>query len=684
MWTIPVQECQTWFTFVSHFRHYQPLQLQFFQRFRVVRPSHWPQLYRLAVRNEKKIVLDVYVKPRPTLPQPEVLAPLPDTSRSPVPSSHGGQNLLAPGSPQSTQTQQKKRRPSISKTEPSYSGVLAYLGGFTNTVSPTAPPRFFENETIKQYFADLENQMFTKTIFKDRRLYKFVEVADRSAVHDAMDTERRNLELSEPSEDHQRDFDQRVKVFNAADSIFRFFFSPDASVATTGRYWGAVLALVNQPPTGPPDFGPAQSGSRPSGKQVFGVNRRRWATELDMLTSALDDIRSDVLSFGETFANIQESDRARIEAPPVLADAWVHITLALVVFPSDSRRGIALAQRAKSDIWDGIKEIMACGSEPATIKHLAVLPCDLVALMAMKLTNNATANMPSVSDTYGSYLNMIESEVTTGHPDRRNDQKLNLFLQELSIIDWTVDIQISILEGLVRRGESVARNVGAKLAQAETQLNRHHRDREPGQMHLFPYRRIGPPEYDNMTSMADQIFQPNERGDRGPTGFSSVLLQECLRDLSLKKSDLEMMRDTANILKRTNETNLSRTKDRQERAIYAFTIVTIIFLPLSAVSSIFGMNTADIRDMDIGQWVYWATAVPVTAVVMFLGLWFTGELGNFRRWVAARGVEWWGTGKGPGMGPGLDGELDEGLESSRKRGVKGSGALDTGLSSYDG
>lgn len=123
--------------------------------------------------------------------------------------------------------------------------MLAYLGGFTNTVSSTAQLGFFENETIKQYFVDLENQMLTKTTFKDRRLYSSVEAVERSAVHAVMDTERHGLELGEPSEDHQRDFDQRVSLFNAADSIFRFFFSPDASVATTGRYWGAVLALVN-------------------------------------------------------------------------------------------------------------------------------------------------------------------------------------------------------------------------------------------------------------------------------------------------------------------------------------------------------------------------------------------------------------------------------------------------------
>jgi hypothetical protein len=46
-----------------------------------------------------------------------------------------------------------------------------------------------------------------------------------------------------------------------------------------------------------------------------------------------------------------------------------------------------------------------------------------------------------------------------------------------------------------------------------------------------------------------------------------------------------------------------------------FTLVTIIFLPLSFVASVFGMNTVDIRDMDSSQWIFWATALPVTATI---------------------------------------------------------------------
>jgi hypothetical protein len=49
------------------------------------------------------------------------------------------------------------------------------------------------------------------------------------------------------------------------------------------------------------------------------------------------------------------------------------------------------------------------------------------------------------------------------------------------------------------------------------------------------------------------------------------------------------------------------------------------------------MNTTDVRDMELGQWAYWAVALPVTALVIFLGLLWTGELGNIVGWMQSFG-----------------------------------------------
>lgn len=49
-------------------------------------------------------------------------------------------------------------------------------------------------------------------------------------------------------------------------------------------------------------------------------------------------------------------------------------------------------------------------------------------------------------------------------------------------------------------------------------------------------------------------------------------------------------------------------------------MVTIVFLPMSFVSSVFGMNVVGIRDTDSGLWVFWAVASATTVVVVGLSL----------------------------------------------------------------
>lgn len=95
-------------------------------------------------------------------------------------------------------------------------------------------------------------------------------------------------------------------------------------------------------------------------------------------------------------------------------------------------------------------------------------------------------------------------------------------------------------------------------------------------------------------------------------------------------------------------------KDKQEAAIYVFTvrcihfgkhdntancyiqIVTVIFLPLSFVSSLFGMNTGDIRTLEKGQWIFWAVAIPLTVIVIVLSLWYADNIGRRRSVLPAR------------------------------------------------
>jgi hypothetical protein len=87
--------------------------------------------------------------------------------------------------------------------------------------------------------------------------------------------------------------------------------------------------------------------------------------------------------------------------------------------------------------------------------------------------------------------------------------------------------------------------------------------------------------------------------------------------IRLRISDLDSrLEDVSNHVSRMLEIQ----QENNGNAIIVFTMVTIIFLPLSWATSYLGMNTSDIRDLSQGQWLFWLIALPVTTVVIGLAV----------------------------------------------------------------
>lgn len=111
-------------------------------------------------------------------------------------------------------------------------------------------------------------------------------------------------------------------------------------------------------------------------------------------------------------------------------------------------------------------------------------------------------------------------------------------------------------------------------------------------------------------------------------------------NLQRELTDLEDLRDNANTLvSRTIQLVNIRLEDHG-KAILVFTVVTIIFLPLNFVTSFFGMNTRDIRDMNATQSLFWLVAVCVTIGVLGISIFFAFQGGNILEhvnlWLDAR------------------------------------------------
>ncbi|KAL8857722.1 MAG: hypothetical protein Q9178_005757 [Gyalolechia marmorata] len=205
---------------------------------------------------------------------------------------------------------------------------------------------------------------------------------------------------------------------------------------------------------------------------------------------------------------------------------------------------------------------------PESIETMeAVLPSGLVAVLIRKLMEDITEGAPDICTTYYDYITRLDLEIQKRPHSRTHQEKLASFRQEVNCIIGVLEDQTSIvsqLQEMLNRGEDMTWSLG--------------RRREDS------------------------------------------ILRRCLTTLEDRISNFNSLERHARELTSFNLLRVESSKDRQEAAILVFTIVTIIFLPLSFVSSFFGMNTTDIRDTKFPQWIFWVSALPLTILVVVISL----------------------------------------------------------------
>ncbi|KAL8928161.1 MAG: hypothetical protein Q9208_001871 [Pyrenodesmia sp. 3 TL-2023] len=196
--------------------------------------------------------------------------------------------------------------------------------------------------------------------------------------------------------------------------------------------------------------------------------------------------------------------------------------------------------------------------------HEAVLPAGIVSLLVSKTVGEVMDGTPEIGPTYYAYLSKLEQEVQQKPYNRGHQEKITSVRQEISCI-------LAVLQDQERC-----------IRKLRTTLMRGRLDAPPG----FPQRR------------------------------EAYILQNCLISISDRMQTFNALDERARGIAAFNLYRIESNRDRQEGAILIFTIVTIIFLPLSFVSSFFGMNTSDVRNMSTPQWAFWAAAIPLTLIVL--------------------------------------------------------------------
>ncbi|KAJ4349262.1 hypothetical protein N0V95_004753 [Ascochyta clinopodiicola] len=119
-----------------------------------------------------------------------------------------------------------------------------------------------------------------------------------------------------------------------------------------------------------------------------------------------------------------------------------------------------------------------------------------------------------------------------------------------------------------------------------------------------------------MSVLDDATYEKDIPRRRAMYPYERMLLVSCQENLQLTDQEFRYLLARCGPLADSTKQSLEINEEDHGKAIMVFTIVTIIFLPLSFVTSFLGMNTTDIRDMGSSSSLFWAIAVPLTAVTM--------------------------------------------------------------------
>ncbi|KAL8899238.1 MAG: hypothetical protein Q9207_006301 [Kuettlingeria erythrocarpa] len=249
-----------------------------------------------------------------------------------------------------------------------------------------------------------------------------------------------------------------------------------------------------------------------------------------------------------------------LSLPIELSRAWIHLLTFWSL--STTNRSIRTLEgelgKCLKMIEVGRSKLLRSRLPSSLDSHEAVLPAGIVSLLVNKTVGEVMGGSPDIGATYYAYLTQLEQDVQQKPYNRGHQEKLSSVGQEISCVLAVLEDQERCVRKL--RSTLMRGRLNAPLG--------------------FPQRR------------------------------EAYILQNCLLSISDRMQTFNALDERARGIAAFSN------RDRQEGAILIFTIVTIIFLPLSFVSSFFGMNTSDIRAMSTPQWAFWAAAIPLTLIVL--------------------------------------------------------------------
>ncbi|KAL8932385.1 MAG: hypothetical protein Q9211_006344, partial [Gyalolechia sp. 1 TL-2023] len=279
-----------------------------------------------------------------------------------------------------------------------------------------------------------------------------------------------------------------------------------------------------------------------------------------------------------------------VNLPIELSRVWIHLLTFWVLATTKRSTRTLNAELGKCrSLLESSRVKLLQGRASHPLHHYeAVIPSGIVSLLVNKLAGDVASGSTDIEATYYEFVTKLEQEVQQRPYSRGHQEKITAVRQEISCVLTVLQDQSRCIEKF------------------------------------------------RSTVMKGRIEAP----PRFPQRREAYILQNCLVSISDRIQNFGALDERARGIAAFNLYRIESNRDRQEGAILVFTIVTIVFLPLSFVSSFFGMNTSDIRGMATPQWAFWASAVPLTATVVGVSIFVARKIEPMKDWWSSVAERW--------------------------------------------
>ncbi|KAI1327452.1 hypothetical protein F5Y16DRAFT_372060 [Xylariaceae sp. FL0255] len=678
LWALPLRECSTWFEFITHFWEFWPENIQFYRNGKLLTSNDWTDIVESAQHGNSKVLLEAMTKPLPRPPTQGLWEPIVGqipSDKRPDADSKGTKKAEGASKGSTTVIPSASTTDELSHGSSNFS-VLSWLQS-SSTVSQTVAD--------SSELSRIDWFMRTKTRRSDQRAYCECLEGTPDGIQaelQRLTVEQKFSELDERSE-LRLALQDRIDTFSSVVVIVTFFLPPQFAGPSIRKVWGALQLLLDIPWPEGDDKGSSLKWKR----------RQKVANStLSSARKAFRGITRQIILFQQIMAHCPVTKSSDTKIPHELLQAFIYFLLALAHGSVNTNLHHSRMSRFSSLLQDGMRMMLKSFSPASLLTYSSILPTDALSLISLRLFNNLTGRFLNISGVYSECLKKLVSLytgpkeppflVTTRlltptsprqeydieiNPALAHQEKIQRLFAEINVITDTLEKQKSIFSEIMEiHTSSGSRRVPPPppayyvTARQQPPAALYHSRYDSGYERRRPIvsRHSPAPYYPERVSAIrdryrtprtthaedDEFFysdlhayeDPIDRSQLSaldPGGYRLLLARDCLNIIEQQLAEFNQFKRKAIALQQENTHKTETRKDYHDQAVYAFTIVTVIFLPLSAVSSIFGMNTSDIRNLEQGQYLYWATAVPVTLGVILIGLWWMGELGNAALWL---------------------------------------------------